>query len=170
MTITIQSEGRRHYLIGDTYPIKDAIRAAGCRFDGARKAWWTGKREVAESLLSAVQAGEVKIVAGFAKLPNGTWGVRVPASSATPGAKVEVDGKYGRKTVTIAEVVEARDGSAICAIVAEPRKARSSGGDRSSCRAGRRTGCSCGSREDSAGDLIPSPHNCRQCNFDAYDC
>ena len=32
---------------------------------------------------------------------------------------------------------------------------------------GRRTGCSCGSREDKNGDLIPSPRNCAQCEHDA---
>lgn len=32
---------------------------------------------------------------------------------------------------------------------------------------GRWTGCSCGSREDSDGVLIPSPRNCRRCEHDA---
>lgn len=31
----------------------------------------------------------------------------------------------------------------------------------------RRTGCSCGSREDSSGDLIPSDRNCASCEHDA---
>lgn len=30
-------------------------------------------------------------------------------------------------------------------------------------RPGRWTGCSCGSREDSAGDLIPAKNNCASC-------
>lgn len=32
---------------------------------------------------------------------------------------------------------------------------------------GRRTGCSCGSREDAWGDLIPSSRNCSSCEHDA---
>ncbi len=32
---------------------------------------------------------------------------------------------------------------------------------------GRWTGCSCGSREDSYGDLIPSDRNCASCEHDA---
>ena len=32
---------------------------------------------------------------------------------------------------------------------------------------GKWTGCSCGSREDSYGDLIPSPRNCSSCEHDA---
>lgn len=34
----------------------------------------------------------------------------------------------------------------------------------------RRTGCSCGSREDASGELIPAASNCEACNFDEYDC
>jgi hypothetical protein len=32
---------------------------------------------------------------------------------------------------------------------------------------GRWTGCSCGSRTDSAGDLVQSARNCQSCEFDA---
>jgi hypothetical protein len=34
-------------------------------------------------------------------------------------------------------------------------------------RGGKWTGCSCGSREDSSGTLIPSSRNCASCNHDA---
>src|SRR5690606_26519871 len=110
MTITIKSEGRRHYLVGDTYPVKGAIRDAGCKWDRDRGAWWTGKRDVAEAIVASVKSGAVKPVAGFAKLPDGKWGVRVPGVPAT-GTSVEVESRYGRKTVTIAAVIETRDGS-----------------------------------------------------------
>jgi hypothetical protein len=50
MTITIDKQGRRYYLIGDTFLIKDVLRDKECRFDTVRKAWWTGKRDVAERL------------------------------------------------------------------------------------------------------------------------
>ena len=56
--ITIETEGRRHYLIGNTYPIKDRLRAAGAKWDGDRRAWWTGKRELAEKLVGASTAVE----------------------------------------------------------------------------------------------------------------
>lgn len=48
----LKTEGRRTYILGNTYPIKDQLRAAGCKWDGDRKAWWTGKREVAEQLVA----------------------------------------------------------------------------------------------------------------------
>ena len=138
---------------------------AGCKFDGDRKAWWTGKRDVAEGLLAKVQSGAVKIVASFTKLASG-WGVRVPGTPA-PGSTVEVDSKYGRKTVTIAEVVETRDGSSICSIVAEPCKARASSGRRSS-------GGGSGRCRACRGPLVNASHHramggyCGQCAFDEY--
>lgn len=53
MAITIQSEGRRHYLLGDTYAVKDKLRSAGCKWDGERRAWWTGKLDVAQGFAGA---------------------------------------------------------------------------------------------------------------------
>ncbi len=51
MALTIESSGRRHYLCGDTYAIRDKIKAAGFKWDPDRKCWWTGQREKAEAFL-----------------------------------------------------------------------------------------------------------------------
>ena len=40
--ITTLTEGRRTYLIGNTYGIRDEIRAAGGHWDADRRAWWIG--------------------------------------------------------------------------------------------------------------------------------
>jgi hypothetical protein len=53
MNISIQKEGRRHYVCGETFPIKDAIKAAGCKWDADRRAWWPASKEVADKILSA---------------------------------------------------------------------------------------------------------------------
>jgi hypothetical protein len=45
---TVKSEGRRHYILGNTFAIKDQLRSAGCKWDPDRRAWWTGKRDVAD--------------------------------------------------------------------------------------------------------------------------
>jgi hypothetical protein len=37
----------RHYITGDTYSLRDQLKAAGCHWDPERRAWWTGKAEVA---------------------------------------------------------------------------------------------------------------------------
>ena len=46
--MTVEKIGRRYYITGQTYAAKDALKAAGCKWDPDRRAWWTGKKEVAE--------------------------------------------------------------------------------------------------------------------------
>lgn len=53
-SVVIETVGRRHYLRGNTYPIKDAIRAAGCKWDPEAKAWYSGKREIVEGVIAAL--------------------------------------------------------------------------------------------------------------------
>jgi hypothetical protein len=55
--ITISKEGRRFYLVGNTYAIKDGLRSAGAHWDGDRKAWWTSKLDVAERFTGAQGVG-----------------------------------------------------------------------------------------------------------------
>lgn len=50
MGITVDVVGRRHYFRGDTYGVKDKLRAAGAHWDADERAWWIGKRDVAERL------------------------------------------------------------------------------------------------------------------------
>jgi hypothetical protein len=85
MAIEIRSEGRRHYLVGDTYPIRAQIKEAGCRWDPERKAWYSGKRETAEAAAATAAAqspqqasqpqapGEDAIVAGRARYKGRTY-------------------------------------------------------------------------------------------------
>jgi hypothetical protein len=56
--ISLQAEGRRLYFAGNTYPVKNQLRALGATWDGARKAWWvgSGKREQAEQLVAKLSA------------------------------------------------------------------------------------------------------------------
>lgn len=103
------------------------------------------------------------------KLRDGSWGARV-AGSVRFGDTIEVRTRAGKSWVAVVQrVVWSGEGVTIVATQA----AQATDGSRvhaSSYRRGRRTGCSCGSREDASGELIDSPHNCAQCRFDAYDC
>lgn len=58
MSVTLQKEGVRTYVIGDTYPIKDQLKEQGCHFDRDRKQWWigSGKASVIEKI---IQTGPV---------------------------------------------------------------------------------------------------------------
>ena len=58
MSITLQTEGRRTYLCGNTYSIRDKIRAIGAHWDADRKAWWTSKRDAAEALVAKLPTAE----------------------------------------------------------------------------------------------------------------
>ena len=62
MSITIEVQGTRIYLKGDTFKVKDSIKAMGGHWDGDRKAWWVGtaKREAAEKLANGVASGSVE--------------------------------------------------------------------------------------------------------------
>lgn len=50
--IVVEQKGRRFYLVGDTYSVKDQLKSAGCKWDAAERAWWTGKQEVAAELVA----------------------------------------------------------------------------------------------------------------------
>jgi hypothetical protein len=58
MTISLQKTGRRIYLVGDTYALRDKIKAAGGKWDPDAKAWYVGvqRKEVAEQILAAAAA------------------------------------------------------------------------------------------------------------------
>lgn len=49
MSITIQKQGQRLYLIGDTFPIKDRIKAIGGHWDADKRAWWLGTAKESEA-------------------------------------------------------------------------------------------------------------------------
>jgi hypothetical protein len=56
MTITVERVGRRSYLRGNTFAVKDAIRAAGGHWDADQRAWWVSKAEVAAELAGKAAA------------------------------------------------------------------------------------------------------------------
>lgn len=54
--ITVQRDGRRSYLTGNTYTLKDKIKAAGGHWDADRKAWWVGDHAKAEQIASTASS------------------------------------------------------------------------------------------------------------------
>lgn len=52
MNITIKSDQGRYYITGNTYPIKDRLKNAGCKWDSTKKAWWTHDSAMAQSIAS----------------------------------------------------------------------------------------------------------------------
>ena len=98
------------------------------------------------------------VTASYTKLRSGNWGIRINGA-AQAGDRVTVTTKAGAtKSETIARVIWAGNGVAICAIIDRARPAARSWGNR-----GEWTGCSMGCREGE-----PNPR-CRSCCFDEYD-
>lgn len=63
MAITIERQGQRVYLVGDTFAAKDRIKSMGGHWDGDRRAWWVGAKKEADAqalvtALSAPQAAD----------------------------------------------------------------------------------------------------------------
>jgi hypothetical protein len=125
--ITVRSEGRRHYIAGLPYELKDTAKEAGCRWDSDRKMWWSGKSEIAIEVVQRAQSRQAQalqqreersvsaqasaaargVLAGHpAKLPSGDWGVKV-FSQARPdaGAKITVTTSRGKSWETSVESV-----------------------------------------------------------------
>ena len=122
--------------------------------------------------MTTTQTTTAQLTATFARLDDGSWGLRVPGRVTAGQSVTAVRRDESRSTVTIGSVLCQATGSqpALCTIGASaprsqsPVPARRSSGGR---RAGRWTGCSCGSREDSSGSLIHSSRNCASCEHDA---
>jgi len=101
-----------------------------------------------------------------AKLRDGSWGARV-AGTVAQGDVVTITTTAGKSwQARVTRVVWSGDGVAICATASLDRPSSSPSPSRPAGR-GRRTGCSCGSREDADGNLIPNSRNCWTCNHDA---
>jgi hypothetical protein len=49
-SITVERDGRRSYLRGDTMPVRGLLRDAGCHWDEDRRAWWIGSHAAALEL------------------------------------------------------------------------------------------------------------------------
>lgn len=52
-TVRLETDGRRVYVRGDSYPIRGALRGAGCHWDPDAKAWWIGS-EKRDALAAAI--------------------------------------------------------------------------------------------------------------------
>ena len=56
MAISTETSGRRTYFIGDTYAVREQLRAAGAHWDGDRRAWWVGSAAKAADLVASFSA------------------------------------------------------------------------------------------------------------------
>ena len=97
MAITIERQGQRVYLVGDTYAVKDRIKAMGGHWDGERRAWWIGAAKAAEA-----QA----LVGGLASTPAAS-----PAKQDPSEIRLTGKGRYKGREYYAGAIT--RDGSRV---------------------------------------------------------
>jgi hypothetical protein len=63
-TVSLGTEvvGKRVYVTGNSYPVKDRLKAAGCHWDGDRRQWWIGlgKEAAIAAIVGGLNGTEVK--------------------------------------------------------------------------------------------------------------
>jgi hypothetical protein len=52
MTITIDKQGRRFYLRGDTYAVRSGLKGAGAKWDPDTRCWYTGRQATADAIVA----------------------------------------------------------------------------------------------------------------------
>jgi hypothetical protein len=105
------------------------------------------------------QLGEFVVAITYTKLKNGNWGVR-STEAIKSGQTITVRKKSGdTKIETIDKIVWSGDGVWLAAVT----MAKAANGARRTSR-GQRTGCSCGSIEDT-----PRKSDCASCRFENED-
>lgn len=87
MDITLRTEGARVYIIGNTFPLKDAIKSAGGHCDGTRKAWWVGRAKATE--IERV----IATTSTAPSSPTSSQGDRTPDQGASVKARATYKGK-----------------------------------------------------------------------------
>lgn len=100
MAITMQRDGSRVYLVGDTYAAKDRIKAIGGHWDGDRRAWWVGAAKADEA------ARLVESLSGAGAAPAGERTPQDPADIRLTGK-----GEYKGRTYYLGS--RTRDGAKV---------------------------------------------------------
>lgn len=59
MGVSVERQGKRLYILGNTYAFKDRIKALGGHWDGERRAWWVGasKEKLVRDLVTSLEGG-----------------------------------------------------------------------------------------------------------------
>lgn len=107
MSIEIIRQGRRSYFQNLPFALKDAVKAEGARWDSAAKMWWMGNDEKARRVAAELNAGPApkeQATGRYAKLDDGTWGVR--GRNLVEGEEVTVFKRSGdRKVETVGTIL-----------------------------------------------------------------
>lgn len=98
--ITLERIGQRVYIVGNTFPVKDQLKKAGCHWDGERRQWWIGAAKAAaiEAIVAAPAApaeesgDDVRLI-GKAMYKGRTYYVRALSGDRTRARLISLDGR-----------------------------------------------------------------------------
>lgn len=90
MSVTIERQASRLYFQGNTYPIKDQIKAMGGHWDGDRRAWWVGVAKNDEATSLVERLGTANTATATAERPKVDRNSRVVAKAEYKGRKYYV--------------------------------------------------------------------------------
>ena len=115
MSISIQTEGRRNYIVGNTYAVRDQFRAIGAHWDAGRKMWWTAKRDEAEALVAKLAAAPATQSNGASKTPRDGLDSVVAGRAEYRGKTYYVAGRVerGRTRYDDVRAVQTQDGAKV---------------------------------------------------------
>lgn len=160
MNITLERVGRRTYLRGETFPVKDSIKDAGGHWDADARAWWLGDNAKAEII--AKRASVEVVPARYVKVGD-DWCVK--GKGLVVGQEIVVQKASGdKKTERVTAILSTDPDGVQTASVAKSTKPSGTYTPRRSFNGyggAARTGCSCGSREGVSRDS-----DCAQCRYD----
>lgn len=149
-------------ITGNTYAVKDQLKALGGRWNAAAQGWDIPD-EKAERARAIVAAASASAPASFSRLPSGAWGIR--GKGLVVGAKVAVRKRDGSSsTETVARIVSTDgDGWQTAEIVpsVKPASAKPASPARAPARSRPRNWRPCG---------YPgcSPSYCDECDGEGY--
>lgn len=98
MSITLEKVEKRVYVVGNSFSIKDQLKAEGCHWDAERKQWWIGVGKA--SAIEAIIKGDTQAV------------VQTPETTSENADSIKVVGKakYKGKTYYVRWVGQCKNG------------------------------------------------------------
>jgi hypothetical protein len=107
-SITLEKIKTRLYFAGDSYSVKDQIKALGGHWDGDRRQWWVGSAKASEA---------EALVAKLSGAASGSTADTAPAKEDADSIKLVGKAKYKGRTYYVRWVGQCKDGSYKCRLV-----------------------------------------------------
>ena len=160
-------DGKRVWIVGNTYPYKNAIRNAGGHWDSDAGKWWIGatKLEEVQQLLT-----KVKPMISYAKIGD-AWGVRGVGAPPAIGEAVVVSKRDGSQQEETIEQIVSSDGQEWTASLKQKAKSAKKPGAQTPFKSNKCGNCGgTAGRRGQYGRYEGGTCSCCRPNCNCYDC